>query len=192
MALEDILRALESEANSRCAEIRASAMEEAEQEENRVRLRCRDIVRERLGAHEGVVAQRAHRIVNTAKMKSRHDVAAERDRLIEEVFREAQSSLASLREDRRYRERFAALLHEAFEDVESPTGVSVDPQDLELATTVLSTMGATPPVAGDIATAGGAVVFSHGGRVRHDNTLETRMSRVEERTRERVSELLFG
>lgn len=192
MALEDILRALESEANSRCAEIRASATEEAEQEEDRARLRCRDIVQERLSAHKGVMAQRAHRIVNTAKMKSRHDVAAERDRLTEDVFREAQGALASLRGDVGYRERFAALLQEAFEDAESPTGVSVDPRDLELAATVLATMGAAPPVAGDIATAGGVVVFSHGGRVRHDNTLETRMSRVKERAREHVSELLFG
>ncbi len=192
MALEEIFRALESEAQARCSEIRVNAQQEAELIEKQAQNRCEQLVRERLDLHSGVVAARARRIVNAAKMQARHDVAAERDVLIGQTFEEARETLRGLRERDGYQRLFDSLLREALSSAEHPSSVLVDPRDMEIAKSSLKAQALDLPAKGELTTAAGVVVLSNDDRVRHDNTVETRLARVEERARERVGELLFG
>ncbi|PKQ15834.1 MAG: hypothetical protein CVT67_07375 [Actinobacteria bacterium HGW-Actinobacteria-7] len=192
MALEEVLRALEAEAQARCSEIRGGANQKAEQISEQARLRCEEIVHERLDAHNGAVAVQARRMVNQARMEARHTVSAERDRLIEELFDGARTALAAVRGGNGYRVLMGRLLDEALAGANGASGVLADPRDKSLVEELLGERGIDLPVRGEITTDAGVVMLSHEDRVEHDNTAEARLARVRELSRERVGEMLFG
>ncbi len=192
MALEEVLRALEAEAHARCAEIRSNASEEAERIAEQAKCRCEQLVHDRLDAHTGAVAIRARRMVSEARMDSRYELSAERDRLIEEIFDAARESLAAARTGSGYPEMLDRLLEEALASTSDPTSVLVDPRDADLVESLLTKRGRKVPVRGEITTGAGVIVLSNGDRVGRDNTAEARLARVRELSRERVGEMLFG
>lgn len=192
MSLEDIFRALDAEAESRCREITENAQAQADdimQESDR---RCRELIRARLEQGEQSLLSRARRVVNEAKMERRRAIAAAREEAIDAVFDRAQDALGTLRSNADYPRSFSALLDEALAAASDPSAVLVDPLDEALAEQELKRRSLDLEVRPQLATAGGLIVLDRGGRTRMDNTYERRLARLRTEARKAVGELLFG
>lgn len=192
MALEEVFRALESEAQARCSEIRISAAEESERIGEQAARRCSEIVRERLEAQQAPVRLRARAIVNAANMEARRLVSAEKDRQVEATFATALEAMTQVRGQPGYANAMERLFDEACAFRKAPSSVAVNEADAELVSQLLANRGTDVPVRADSSVSAGVVVFSDGDRVKHDNSAEARLARLREGARESVSEMLFG
>ena len=189
MALEDIFRALEEEAEGEATRVRTEAQTEADRilaaaEEQAESYRIARIERAEAG-----LSSKTTRAVAAAGTQVRRQVASARDKQIDAVFTEARRRLLEVRESADYDRLLAALIAEGVENLEPPLVVRVAPQDVEVARRAVAAAASVEP-AEDIDA--GAVVTGSGGGLVRDNRLTDRLERVRELARARVAELLFS
>jgi vacuolar-type H+-ATPase subunit E/Vma4 len=191
MALQDIVRALDEQADAECretldnAKLQAKAVTtEAKEEAERIRQR-------KVGDAEARVKTKVAQITNAAKLENKRDVAALKDRAISSVFDDATRALGALRGSDRYEALLRDLAREAFESVEGAVDVAVDPRDEKLATKVLMDMGVDFTLTTGLESAGGLVVITGAGRISRRNTFEDRLSKVHHIAQSQVAEILF-
>ncbi|MCX8007513.1 MAG: V-type ATP synthase subunit E [Coriobacteriia bacterium] len=190
MAIEDIFRALEQQADDECRDIlnaadiqAASIVEEARAEAERIKRRKLDAIEEGLRA-------RAGKIVNDARLDAKRALAGVREQLVNEVFEAASARLASLRDQSGYERVFRDLAEEALAGADGPCVVTVNPADVALAKKVLADLGVTADVQGDPGVGAGLTVSLHGGRVVRKNTFESRLEKVRQTAEAAVAEIL--
>lgn len=190
MAIEDIFRALEQQADDECRDIlnaadiqAASIVEEARAEADRIKQRKLDAVEEGLRA-------RAGKIVNDARLDAKRALAGVREGLVNEVFETAAARLAALRGSRDYERVFRDLAEEALAGADGECRVSVNPDDVSLAKKVLADLGVKGEAVADESVDGGLVVHLHGGRVIRRNTFGSRLQKVRETAEAAVAEIL--
>ncbi len=191
MALQDIVRALEEQADAECREILENArlqakaiVTEAQQEADRIRQRKVDLA-------EAAVKTKAAQIVNGSKLQNKRDVAALKDRGIAAVYDEARESLDGVRGGKGYHTLFRALVEEALKAIDGPVDVQIDPRDEKLAAGVLGDLGADFTLKSELNTAGGLVVVAAGGKVYRRNTLEDRLGKARKIAQSQTAEILF-
>jgi V/A-type H+-transporting ATPase subunit E len=178
MAVSDILKRIESDAESVAGEGRRRA----------------NAQREKL---EGAARQRAdeerNRIVTLAKLSARRDVLAEKQRLIDKVFEDTRESIVAMGRDD-YQRLIASFLKENVEPGEAE--IIVDPGEKRIDQAFLDR------VAGEIGRCalklgtdrrpiGGGFVMRT-GRTETNCTLDTILRDARERLESRVAETLFG
>lgn len=190
MAIEDIFRALEQQADDECRDIlnaadiqAASIVEEARAEAERIKQRKLDAVEEGLRA-------RAGKIVNDARLDAKRALAGVREDLVNEVFEKAASRLTALRGTAQYERVFRDLAEEALAGADGACRVSVNPDDVAVAKKVLAGLGVDGEVVADAGVDGGLVVHLHGGRVIRRNTFDSRLKKVRETAEAAVAEIL--
>lgn len=193
MAIEDIFRALEEQADRDCREILDSAKATAKSVETDAKAEAEAIRNAKVEAADNAVRTRAAQVVNAAKLANMKEVAAAKDRGIEAVYSGALSKLASMRGTAQYATLFKALAKEAMAGLKaSGVVVLVDPADKALAEATLKELGVAGSVETSIAAAGGLVVLTGGGRIRKRNTFEDRLAKVRAIRQAEVAEILFG
>lgn len=192
MALEDIFRALEEQADKDIADVLAEAKEHAKAIHD-------DAVREAETARETRVAQaeeatrqRTMQSLNSVRLEMRKQVASAKERAVASVFDEARDLLGAVRDRADYPALFTSFLKEAVDGVDGEFELLVDPADVDLGRAVLSELGAKATVSADIDTAGGAVVAVDRRRVLRRNTLEDRLDKFEGASQADVAEILFA
>jgi vacuolar-type H+-ATPase subunit E/Vma4 len=192
MALEDIFRALEEQADRdidvvlKEARAHASAIhEEAEREATSVR-------EHRVAEAERVARARSSQDLNTVRLEARKRVAAVKERAVRETFDAAQASLAGVRGRADYPDIFRALVAEALAGVDAEFSLLVDPADAELARAALSERGVSAEVRPELSSAGGVVVSLQGGEITRRNTLEDRLDKLRSLAQADVAEILFA
>jgi vacuolar-type H+-ATPase subunit E/Vma4 len=191
MALQDIIRALEEQADAEYREVLEDAKlqaksitTEAKEEAGRIRQR-------KVDQAEAGVKTKAAQLENSARLQNRRDVAALKDRGIGEVFDGALKALDKVRDGKGYEALFAALAQEALAGVEGHADVEVDPRDAKLAESVLGGMGVDFTLKPELKTAGGVVVVAGDGRIFRRNTLEDRLEKVRKIAQSQTAEILF-
>jgi V-type H+-transporting ATPase subunit E len=192
MSLEDIFRALESDAAERCREIQHAGTDRAEAISAESEARCVELVRARLDRAAAGIMLQSQRIVNEARMDRRKAVALAREGVVDDAFDEARKRLGEARQEPGWNEAFARLLAEGVQAAEPVDAVLVDPADEQLAHAFVEQHATGAQVRPELTSAGGAVVLGGGGRVEFDNTLEGRLDRMREDARVVIGELLFG
>lgn len=192
MALEDIFRALDEQADKECEDILATARAQAaaivaDAEEQAART-CSACV-ERT---ETVMRRKAAQQVNAARLDMKKRVAAVKQESINEVFVRADGALAKVRSSPAYADVFRALLREAVDGVSGTVAVLVDPADEALARSVAAEAGFDAEIRAVLSTAGGVAVETGGGRVVRHNTFEDRVEKVRDSMQSDVAEILFS
>lgn len=192
MALDDIFRALDEQADEECEQILREARDhgdvilaDAEDEAQRIR-------DQHVADADRVVRTRVAKSMNAAKLEARKRVAAVKEAAVEAAFARAEQTLADARSSARYPEAFRALAAEALAGTEGDIEVVVDPADEKLARDTLAALGVDARVGTDLTTAGGLVVVLPGGRITRRNTLENRLDKVREHAQAAVAEILFS
>lgn len=190
MAIEDIFRALEDQAESECRDIlnaadiqAASIVEEARAEAGRIK-------RQKLDAVEDGLRARAGKIVNDARLDAKRALTGVREQLINHVFDSASVRLASMRDSSEYGRVFRDLAKEALDGAYGHCVVTVAPTDVALAKEALDALGITGEVVADEVVTGGLIVSLNGGRMVRKNTFESRLQKVRKMAEAAVAEIL--
>jgi vacuolar-type H+-ATPase subunit E/Vma4 len=191
MAIEDILKTLDEQAQADCDAVIGEAREHA-------KLIVEEAEREATRIHEGFVKQiervaavEAGKKVNAARLDAKMAVSSVKGNAVSAAFDAAGERLASLRDGAGYDALFTALIREALEGLEGPVTIKVAPADLARAQQIASTLaGAT--VDSSLQSAGGVMVEANGGRVVRRNTLEDRLDRTRQLVQADVARVLFS
>jgi vacuolar-type H+-ATPase subunit E/Vma4 len=191
MAIEDILRALDEQAQADCDAVLLEAKEHA-------KLILDDAEHEAERIHENFARQveriakaDAAKQVNAARLEAKMEVSSARGDGVLSVFDAAGDKLSSLRAAS-YDRLFDALAAEAVEGLSGDVEIHVAQADTDRATRAAAASGLAASVAGDLETAGGLVVEAYGGRVIRRNTLEDRLDRVSQIVQADVARVLFS
>lgn len=192
MALEDIFRALEEQADKDVeavlAEARAHAaviLDEAQHEANAARdNRVAEAVRS--------ARSRTGQSLNAARLEARKRIAGVKERAVREVFEAAANELGQVRGRPEYDQVFRALADEALAGVEGEFEILVDPTDVDLARAYIAEKGLAAEVRPELTTSGGLVVSTRGGSVLRRNTLEDRMDKLRGVAQADVAEIVFA
>ncbi len=191
MAIEDILKTLDQQAQADCDAVLSEAREHAT-------MILDDAQRAAGEVHEGFARQiervaraEAARTVNAARLDAKMRVSSARGDGVSSVFDTAKAELPNLR-DAGYDALFTGLAAEALEGLDGSVVIRVAPEDAERARTAAAAAGLSAQLDPTLATAGGLVVEANDGRVIKRNTLENRLDQVGRFMQADVAKVLFS
>jgi len=191
MAINDILSALDEQAQADCEATVDEAREHAKLIIEEAERQARQIHDTFVHQVERVATMNASKKVNAARLQAKMTVSSVKGDGLTAVFDDARAQLFSAR-DAGYQELFAALAAEALEGVSGTVTIRVRTEDVALAEKAATTAGLTADVASDLETAGGLVVETGGGKIIRRNTLEDRLDRARQFVRADVATVLFS
>jgi len=192
MALEDIFRALEEQAEQECRQILEDARDQADAIIEEANEKAQEIRDNMVAEAERVTRRRASQSVNSARLETKKKVAALKQDAVAGVFDKALESMRTLRDSGAYPATFKALAEEAVAGLDGGVEVLVDPADADLARRTFEEKGIDAAVKPEISTSGGLVVVTGGGRIMRRNTLEDRLGKVRQLIQSDVAEKLFS
>jgi len=196
--IEMLARAILTEAREESEQLQAEASEKAEA----VRRRAK----EQAEAERKLILDRARQdaerlrgqALATAQLKARSLELANREKLLDKVFEEARKQLGTLTKRPDYESAAGMLLREAL------TELKVNKAEIRADETTQKALkkGALEEISkelkGEFALAGaleegtGVIVDAANGKLHYDNTLETRLSRLQTTLRSSVYKVLMG
>jgi vacuolar-type H+-ATPase subunit E/Vma4 len=191
MAIEDIIKALDDQAQADCDAVVAEAHEHA-------KLILDDAQHSAEAIHENFARQveriaksGASKIVNAARLEAKMEVSSAKGDGVASVFESARGKLTSLRSGD-YDRLFDALAAEALAESGGDITIHVVDTDVERAKRAAAANGVAGEVVGDLDAVGGIVVEAFGGRVIRRNTFEDRLDRVSQIVQADVARVLFS
>lgn len=198
MALDNILQALETEANQQIAGLERAAQTELEAIRTQAQAEAEAARQQQLTAIEFPIRTERTRLLNRAKLEALQRVIGTREDLISSVLEEAGHRLAALPRLASYPALLQQLTQEAVETLDGVgrLQVCVAERDLALMNRIVEQLALPAVVAGGLdrepADWGGVVVTSADGHISLINTLAARLERVARLYRAQIAELIFG
>jgi vacuolar-type H+-ATPase subunit E/Vma4 len=197
MALDNILQALEAEANQHIAELEQAAQTELAAIRTQAQANAEAARQQQLAAIKLPIRTERTRLLNQAKLEALQRVLDTREALISSVLEEAGRRLAALPGLASYPVLLQQLTQEAVEALDGVgrLHVHVAKRDLALMNRIVEQLALSAVVEENLdrepAEWGGVVVTSTDGRISLINTLATRLERVARLYRARIAELIF-
>jgi len=192
MALEDIFRALEEQAQSDCDALLEAARSHADSIDKEASASSESICARCVDSARIASSEDAAKKLNAVRLESHKQVATAKENAVEAVFAMAKDRLASLRGSPGYEALFQSLFEEALDGTRQDYVILVDSSDEALARKMATEKGVAGKVQPDIYTMGGLVVSYAGGRILRRNTLEDRLEKAREHLKANVAEILFS
>jgi vacuolar-type H+-ATPase subunit E/Vma4 len=192
MAIEDILRALDEQADNDCRVLVDKAKEQAKGILNAAKTEADQVRDAKVTATELRVSSKAAQIINAATLERRRRIGAAQDAGIDKVYADAGAALAARRGTKEYGDLFRVLATEASARAVGDVIVRVAPGDAELAAKVMSDLGFNAQIEVSKDTLGGLTLISAGGRVYRRNTFEDRLAKSRKYVQYKVAEALFA
>jgi vacuolar-type H+-ATPase subunit E/Vma4 len=190
MAIEDIFRALEEQADAEVSEILRVAQVQADAIVQEARDEADRVTQARVQVAEESVKAKSAKAVNASRLQARRDLAAVRDEAVDRVFTLATERLAAMRGNAAYEKVFKSLVSEAIAGVEGAYELVVAPEDAALAEKVVADLGASCTVSPTLESIGGVIVSYDEGRIVRKNTFESRLEKVRGLAQAKVAEVL--
>jgi len=201
MPLENILQALEAEADGQLAEIEQRAGDEIERIRAQARAEAAQVRQKHLaGTQTPLQAERA-RILNQAKLEALRVVMGARETLIASALEAAARQLEAGRATPTYATWLRRLAQEAVDTLgpDSQLRLRVQDRDLELMRRIVHDMGLSATVEGGLESEdspwgclGGLVATTPDARISLVNTLDARLGRVAGLYRSQIAGLVFS
>jgi len=192
MAIEDILRALDEQAQADSEAVLEEAREHAKLIVEEGQREAQQIHDRFSRQAESVANAAAAKKVNAARLESKMIVSSVKGDAVVDTFDTTLSELAGLRSSGGYEALFMALAKEAFAGLDGPVTVQVASADAALASRGAEAAGLSATIDASLQTAGGLVVEAYGGRVVRRNTLEDRLERTRQLLQADVAKVLFS
>lgn len=190
MALEDILRAVEQQAQAEIARLQAQAEAEAAALIAQAEAEARTIKAQHLANIVPRLQQERAQLLSEAKLLARRELLLAREALLEEAFSAAHTALASLREQPEYRHYLTQLLREVVEELGDEVCLVVDARDEAIVRRITADLGLPADIAVGLHTAGGLEACTPDGSVTVVNTIEARLQRSRRHLRRTVATIL--
>ncbi len=192
MALEDIFRALDEQADKECDDIVATARAQAEAIKADAEEQAAGICAACVEHTESAMKRKAAKQINAARLEGKKKVAAVKEAAVSDSFAKAADELASVRARDMYPGVFKSLVSEAVAGVSGDVVLLVDPSDEALARRTLDELGIDAEVRAELSTRGGVAVLTGNGRIMRRNTFEDRLEKVRHSIQSDVAEILFS
>ena len=196
--IENLSRAILLEAKSDAEQIRADAKEKADAVRQQAQLRAESERKEILERAKQDAERIRSQVVATAQMKARTLQLEHRENLLDKVFNAAKEKLSGLQKRPDYDKVVAELLREAVTQlkvdqaevrVDAATQKVLKDQTLSDLSKELKTQLSVGKAL-DHGT--GVVIDADNGRLHYDNTLDTRLNRLQSALRSAVYHVLMG
>jgi len=195
--IEMLERAILTEARDEAEQVKAEAKEKAEAIRKRAQERAEEERRAILDRAREDAERLRGQAVATAQLKARSSELAHREKLLENVFKAVKEKLPEVQKRADYNEIAAMLLREAL------TQLKVKKADVRADETTQKSLKSTlreisKELDGDFDITGaleegiGVVVDAADGKLHYDNTLETRLNRLQGTLRSAVYQVLIG
>ncbi len=196
--IEMLERAILMEAREEAEQMRAEAKEKAEAIHKRAQAQAAEERKAILERAQQDAERLRSQAMATAQLKARSSQLEHREKLLDGVFEEVKKQLAAVTKRPEYDAVAALLLREAL------TQLRVNKADIRAdeATQKALKKGALDQVAKDLngefslvgalEEGSGVVVDASGGKIHYDNTLETRLNRLQGTLRSTVYKVLMG
>lgn len=200
MPLENILQALETEAEQQIAEIEQATQVELERIRSQSRAAAEVAWQQQMAAVEAPLQAEQARILNQAKLEGLQIVLGTRETLITSALEATAHSLAEISTTEAYAGLLRHLAQEAVDTlgVAGTVCVHIHSRDVALMKRIVRDMGLPARVAGGLeneeagrAGLGGIVMTTPDGHTSLINTLETRLQRVASLHRAQIAGLVF-
>ena len=192
MAIEDILRSLDEQADHDSRVLMDNAKEQAKGIVAEARAEADRVRDTKVAATKVQVHSRAAQIINAAKLERRRQIAVAQDAGFAKVYADAGAAMSASRGTKEYEVLFRALAEEATDRVVGDVVVQVAPSDAELAAKVMSDLGFKAEIETSPEILGGLNVISSGGRVYRRNTIEDRLIKARKHIQPTIAEILFA
>lgn len=196
--IEMLERAILMEAREEAEQMRAEAKEKAEAIHKRAQAQAAEERKAILDRAQQEAERLRSQAMATAQLKARSSQLEHREKLLDGVFEEVKKQLAAVTKRPEYDAVAAMLLREAL------TQLHVNKAEIRAdeATQKALKKGALDQVAKDLngefrlvgalEEGSGVVVDASGGKIHYDNTLETRLNRLQGTLRSTVYKVLMG
>ncbi len=192
MALEEILEALDGEAEGERERVERRAKAQAARILEEAKAEAEELkAKERERALLGIEAQKA-RILSAAKLEVKREVAKAKEEIIVQVFEDVNEHLADLGTRSDYRGVLEKLLHQAVAEANGDSVVVARKEDEALVRELVAKMGTGCSVEGGLVGLGGIMVRTAGDSVTIDNTIDSRLEKASRLLRPEVTSTLFG
>jgi len=190
MAIDDIFKALDKEADDESAIALAAAQEQAKGIVEDAEAQAAKIRDARVDAARARAALRSSRVLNAARLDGRRLLSGVRERTLSEAFDEALQRMDSLRGSPGYAAMFRALAAEAMEGLSGEVTISVDPADKALAAEALKASGLSGSIDASLKTRGGIRVSADGDTVLRRNTVEDRLEKFRRTSQSDIARMI--
>lgn len=191
MAIEDILKALDEQAQADSDAVVAEAEAHAGMILEDAKRAADEIHGNFARQVERSARAKASKIVNAARLEAKMEVSSAKGAGVSSVFDTARGRLSDVRSGD-YDRLFDALAAEALVGAEGAVTIRVAREDAQRAQRAAEASGVVAEVVADLDTAGGIVVESAGGRIVRRNTLEDRLDRVSQMLQADVARVLYS
>jgi vacuolar-type H+-ATPase subunit E/Vma4 len=196
--IETLARAILSEAQAEAQQIKADAAAKAEAIRQRAQKQA-EVERAEIMERAGQEADRLRsQVIATTQLKARTQLLERREKLLDQVFSTARQQLHNIENWSDYDEIAHHLLREALQQLKTTEAiVQADETSQKLLTDGLAEkvskeLNISIKIGAPLKTGVGVVVGSSNGRMQYDNTLETRLSRLQNVLRSPVYHILMG
>jgi vacuolar-type H+-ATPase subunit E/Vma4 len=196
--IESLSRAMESEAKAEAVQIRTNAQAKAEEIRQRARQQAETVRNEILARAQQEADRLRGQVIATTQMKARTLELDHREKLLDSVFEDARKQLSSIEQWSDYNEIAHKLLKEAVQQLGAgKIQVRADEQTqkeiAKLKLEQLSTeLGAEISLGKPLSQGMGVISETIDGHLQYDNTLETRLDRLQNGLRSPVYHILIG
>lgn len=192
MAIEDILRTLDEQADADCRAMIDTAKQQAKNITDEAKAEAGRVKDAKVSATQAQVRSRAAQIVNAARLERRRRISSAQDEGIDAVYSEAGATLSGSRGTKEYDDLFLALAREAAQRANGKVTFQVAPADAALASRVMSELGLSGDVEATAEVLGGLTVIAAEGRVYRRNTLDDRLMKVRKYAGSEIAEILYA
>lgn len=193
--IEILSRAILTEAEADAEQIKADAKAKADVIRQRAQEKAEEARKEILARAQQDSERVRSQIVATAQLKARSSQLANREKLLNDVFEAARKKLADVTKRPNYDKVAANLLREALVNLQaSEAEVRADSatQKAIKADALGKELNAKISFGKPLEEGVGVVVNASGGHLNFDNTLETRLNRLQGALRSSVYQVLMG
>jgi vacuolar-type H+-ATPase subunit E/Vma4 len=193
LAIDDILRALEDNAEDHIEAIKQDTQQRVNEIISEVEKEASRTKRLRLKKMEDAIKSECTGIVYSASLKAKNELIKAQEETVNEAFRLAEQRLSDLHSNEEYPKVFELLLEECLEVFNGEVVLRVRPDDKALVDRLMAdrqvpySISETP-----LEASGGLVASSPDGEVVVHNSFESRLSKAKEILRLDISNALFS
>lgn len=193
MAYEDLIKSIESAAGEKKLEVLRNAEREVEAVLREAETESSAIHAQYMEKAKRDLALESNRQKFLARQDVKRKISLVRQKLIEDAFSGSLHSLSAIRSDPVYSSLFAGFVREVTDALAGEDIVlHVDPRDSALCNEIIAKTGLNCIIVKDLTTIGGLCGTSADGKIKADNTLESRLSKIRNQDTLEIISLILG
>lgn len=191
MALEDMLKTLESEGKKEQQTIIADAKERAAAILSKAKDEAKQIKQDEIDKALFNLAGEKAKMVNEARLHVKKEVVLAKEEGVTEIYSQVSEKLSKLRKSSKYPEILEKMIIDAIKHLEGEMKVQVNDEDVDLAKKILSKNSISADVSGGLETFGGLVVTTDEGKIVIHNNLESRMEKAKQYIKADIMKMVY-